>query len=167
MPTFLTLITETDDKRASLSRSTTTIGWTEEQDPSAQHDRTIGYIWACYPVAIQSSIRYVREKRNNSAQSYRSSVTPLGAWRPLCASLPKLFSTLSPEACHRSTSIPDVMCTARQCTSGVQGVPRVYRGWVYTRKGTLPTHQGGRYTGLYTTLPTMGGIPGYIHSVTP
>ena len=133
----------------------------------AQKCLTIGEYKEVYPMSIQSYLPFSPGELSNSAQKGIQLLTPYEAGRALCASGTKLFSRLSPGPCHCSTSIPDVMCTARQCTSGVQGVPRVYRGWVYTRKGTLPTHQGGRYTGLYTTLPTMGGIPGYIHSVTP
>lgn len=49
-----------------------------------------------YPTVIQSFTLYLPGRRSNSAQSGSPFITPLGKGGALCASYPKLFSSLSP-----------------------------------------------------------------------
>ena len=81
-----------------------------------------------YPSSIQSFRFLSREERSNSAHTLRSTITPLGHGRLLCASFSLLFSSLSPGP-HRPaprsllTSDPEY-CRCRS----VVGVPRVCKG---------------------------------------
>jgi len=76
---------------------TTTIGCTEGGGPLCAQVPLLPCFTEGYPSSIRSFRLIHPEERNNSAHHCRTTITPLGGERPLCASLPILISGWSPE----------------------------------------------------------------------
>ena len=127
-------------------------------DHPRAHDRYHRRIWEGYPNAIQSFILLFPGGGEHSAQRTRSSSTPLGEGRLLCAH-PHNYSQIRAQGFNpghpavRVYAVYTSPCTRIcWCTQGVYRV--VYTGVYTTRHGRVA------YTRVYTP---QGGIPPYVH----
>ena len=89
-------------------------------------------------------------------------VTLLGARKAICASYPRVSSSLSPGPLLGHTYADQRTCYDDARYSMQHGIPRVYIGW-YIAQGVLFLHtQGGIYPGIPLPHPGYTTIPGYI-----